>query len=155
MTHFGKYARENDFHYLLMATVILIAIAALLVSHCENMHIGDAVWWAIVTITTVGYGDISPHSLEGRCVAAVLMFFGIGLISSLTANIAGYMTRKRNERNYTWNAVQHISHRLQHFDSLSLNDLNEIHAVLVALKTASSKENQTTGEAETGEKGDR
>lgn len=51
---------------------------------------GDAVWWAIVTATTVGYGDAAPVTAEGRAVAVVLMLVGIGLLGVVTANIAAY-----------------------------------------------------------------
>lgn len=50
----------------------------------------DALWWAIVTTTTVGYGDISPVTEGGRIIAAFLMLTGIGLISTLTANLANH-----------------------------------------------------------------
>ena len=45
-------------------------------------------WWALVTITTVGYGDITPMTTLGRFVASALMFVGLGLISSVTAIIS-------------------------------------------------------------------
>ena len=45
-------------------------------------------WWALVTITTVGYGDITPMTTVGRFVASALMFVGLGLISSVTAIIS-------------------------------------------------------------------
>jgi voltage-gated potassium channel len=57
----------------------------------SNKNIGsyyDALWWSIVTISTVGYGDISPVSPEGRIVAVFMMFTGIGVISMFTATIA-------------------------------------------------------------------
>ena len=47
----------------------------------------DGLWWALVTITTVGYGDITPMTSIGRLVASALMFLGLGLIASLTAVI--------------------------------------------------------------------
>jgi voltage-gated potassium channel Kch len=51
---------------------------------------GDALWWAIVTVTTVGYGDVSPATAEGRLIAVALMLIGIGVISALTATIASF-----------------------------------------------------------------
>lgn len=53
----------------------------------------DALWWSIVTCTTVGYGDISPSTLPGRIIAVFLMIVGIGLISMLTGTITTYFTK--------------------------------------------------------------
>ena len=49
---------------------------------------GDGIWWALVTITTVGYGDITPLTTLGRFVAGALMLFGLGLIATVTAIIS-------------------------------------------------------------------
>ena len=54
---------------------------------------GDAAWWAV---TTVGYGDIAPVTVEGRLIAAVLMVTGIAAFGVVTANIAGAMITKRD-----------------------------------------------------------
>ncbi|MFD2169831.1 ion transporter [Tumebacillus lipolyticus] len=51
---------------------------------------GDALWWSVVTTTTVGYGDISPITEGGRIIAAFLMISGIGLIGTFTANLANH-----------------------------------------------------------------
>jgi voltage-gated potassium channel len=48
----------------------------------------EGIWWAVVTVTTVGYGDAVPHSVEGQIVAMVVMLVGIGFLSVLTASIA-------------------------------------------------------------------
>jgi voltage-gated potassium channel len=50
----------------------------------------SGMWWAVVTVTTVGYGDITPESPAGRLVAIVLMLCGLGLLSTLTASISAY-----------------------------------------------------------------
>jgi voltage-gated potassium channel len=51
---------------------------------------GDALWWAVTTISTVGYGDLYPVTEEGRIVAAVLMIAGIALLGVITATIASW-----------------------------------------------------------------
>jgi voltage-gated potassium channel len=60
---------------------------------------GDAIWWSVVSVTTVGYGDSFPVTNEGRSVAAFLMFIGIGLFSSITALIAAWVVEgNRNNK---------------------------------------------------------
>lgn len=52
--------------------------------------LGDALWWATTTVTTVGYGDRFPVTTEGRFVALALMLVGIALIGSVTAAVAAW-----------------------------------------------------------------
>ncbi len=49
----------------------------------------DVLWWAVVTMTTVGYGDVTPVTPEGRLAAMVLMILGIGLFAAITATVTG------------------------------------------------------------------
>ncbi|OUR66348.1 ion transporter, partial [Bermanella sp. 47_1433_sub80_T6] len=51
---------------------------------------GDGIWWAWVTVTTVGYGDIVPVSTAGRIFGALLILMGIGLFTMLTASFAAF-----------------------------------------------------------------
>lgn len=54
-----------------------------------NVHsLFDSFWWAMVTVTTIGYGDIYPVTIEGRVVAMLLMLVGIGTLGTVTATIA-------------------------------------------------------------------
>jgi voltage-gated potassium channel len=58
----------------------------------------DGIWWAIVTVTTVGYGDVYPTTVQGRLIGVVLMFVGIGFLSLLTAAIASrFVKQERSE----------------------------------------------------------
>ena len=55
---------------------------------------GDSLWWAIVTATTVGYGDLSPVTTEGRIIAVALMLVGIGVIGVFTATVASWFVEQ-------------------------------------------------------------
>jgi voltage-gated potassium channel len=58
----------------------------------------DGVWWAVVTVTTVGYGDLTPKTVQGRLVGMVLMFTGIAFLALLTAAIASrWVKQERSE----------------------------------------------------------
>jgi voltage-gated potassium channel len=63
----------------------------------EGSALSDGFWWAIVTITTVGYGDFFPVTLGGRIAAAVLMLLGIGLLAVITASVAAHFFEDDHE----------------------------------------------------------
>jgi len=81
--------------------VIFSSIAILQVEKDPNSNIKtaeDAIWWAYVTITTVGYGDKYPVTTEGRIIASVLMTAGVGLFGTFTAYISSlFVTDRRNK----------------------------------------------------------
>ena len=58
--------------------------------------IPQALWWGMVTITTVGSGDESPTTPGGRIVAALLMVLGIGLFVAMPSRVAAYLTSDRD-----------------------------------------------------------
>jgi voltage-gated potassium channel Kch len=69
----------------------------------------DSFWWSIVTITTIGYGDVYPITVGGRLVALFLMFTGIGLLSVSTAGFAAYLVRfDQIEQLRTWGLKRHV-----------------------------------------------
>ena len=57
---------------------------------------GTALWWAFVTVTTVGYGDFSPVTFQGKIIAVMLMFTGIALIGIVTATLASWIVDQVN-----------------------------------------------------------
>lgn len=87
-----------------LTSVAIIAVLMLLFSSIAilqfetdpNSNIktaGDAIWWAYVTMTTVGYGDKYPVTTEGRIVAAVLMTVGVGLFGTFTAYVSSWFVK--------------------------------------------------------------
>ncbi len=87
--------RENLFRLLGVIVALVLVGAAGLWYFEEDRPFHDALWWSIVTVTTVGFGDISPVSLGGRAIGVVLMFFGIGVLGMFTATIAGAFVEQR------------------------------------------------------------
>jgi voltage-gated potassium channel len=69
------------------AVVITSAIAMRLLDPSEYKSYGKGLWWAIQTVTTVGYGDVTPQHMSGRLVAAVVMLWGTAYLAILTATI--------------------------------------------------------------------
>jgi voltage-gated potassium channel len=87
------------------ASGLLVFVAALAVLDRERSapqanikNFGDALWWAFVTITTVGYGDFSPVTDAGRLIAGGLMLGGIALLGVVTATLASWIVERVSEQ---------------------------------------------------------
>ncbi len=106
LTAFGQVLLEKRFELytlsIFVGSVVLIAAVALYLFEAEQAvptvsSLTDAIYWAVITITTVGYGDIVPQTTEGRIVAMVLVFAGIAVISFATSIIVMAFHEKMNE----------------------------------------------------------
>jgi voltage-gated potassium channel len=97
LEHFERMARHRGLAWLFVAWLAVMVICSAVLYTAEvgiNRAISsplDALWWGIVTITTVGYGDVAPVTPEGKVAASVLMLLGIGLFSAITATITSFM----------------------------------------------------------------
>jgi voltage-gated potassium channel len=93
---------RRKFQYVALLALALVFLGALAVFSLEHENpaiggYGDALWWAAVTTTTVGYGDIAPVTPEGRLVAVGLMVVGIGVIGVFTATVASFFFEQDQE----------------------------------------------------------
>jgi voltage-gated potassium channel len=97
---------------ILTVTAIVVAGAAQsAVSAGEFASLWDGVWWAVVTVTTVGYGDLYPKTVQGRLIGVVLMFVGVGFVSLLTAAVASRFVKQ--ERGEEHAEVMETLHQIQ------------------------------------------
>ena len=90
--------RMVNVDFLLVYAIGIVVIAATIVAGVERGHdsidsFTDALWWSVVTATTVGYGDMTPVTPVGRGMAVLLMLVGIGLFGGITANFASTIFR--------------------------------------------------------------
>ena len=86
-------ANRRIFPFLLLTTAglgILSGFIVTLVDHRDFPTFGIGVWWAIVTLGTVGYGDVVPHTAWGRVVGSVVIIVGVTFISFLIATVTSY-----------------------------------------------------------------
>lgn len=97
----GDAIRGRVVVYTAFSAVLLVYAASLAVLQVERpapganiTSFGDAIWWSVTTITTVGYGDLYPVTVLGRIVAALLMIGGISMVGAITATIASWIVQR-------------------------------------------------------------
>lgn len=100
----GTALRGRVVTYVTGSSLLLVYVASLAMLDAERdvpdatiTTFGDALWWAFVTITTVGYGDYAPVTTMGRAIAVGLMIGGIALVGIVTATLASWLVEKVSE----------------------------------------------------------
>ncbi len=82
----------------LLALFFASSVLILLFEKGFNMRVTswwDAIWWTVVTVTTVGFGDVVPQTLGGRLVGIMVMLFGVGLVGIVTGRIASFLVEQK------------------------------------------------------------
>ncbi|MDD5149897.1 MAG: ion transporter [Flavobacterium sp.] len=101
--HIFKNKAKGTFTTVSIFAVMLIIFSSIAILQVENTKEGniktaeDALWWAYVTITTVGYGDKFPVTTEGRIIAVVLMTAGVGLFGTFTAYASSFFVEEKGK----------------------------------------------------------
>ena len=95
--------RHHTFAVIGVTSVLSVVVSASLIYAAERgcdgtiQTFADALWWSAATITTVGYGDVSPKTTVGRAIGLVLMIVGVGLFGLLTARVAAFFVESERE----------------------------------------------------------
>ena len=120
--HARTIIRRRGLHYVVgLVIAIMLAAAGLEVAfeeHAKGSSIHSypgALWWSVVTVTSVGYGDESPVTAAGRVVAVVLMITGIALFGVVAASIASYFVEQDQDRRVEarMDEILTVLHRLE------------------------------------------
>ncbi|WP_275425792.1 ion transporter [Salinicola halophilus] len=134
------------------ATVLLVIFGALTVLMVETPNpdspintAEEALWWAIVTVTTVGYGDYYPITTLGRVVAVLLMVCGVGLFGSFAAYVGSLFVEDQSESD----SRQHKANRrmMRHMIEQVSELQQEIEALREELRTYREERHRDTGES--------
>ena len=162
MPHFLSNIMRSPFAQIMTGLFLTMVFGGWAIGRLEICDItqgNNPFWWAIVTMTTVGYGDFSPETPEGRMFAVFIMFAGITLVSLLTASISSIFVAQKiregkgleklnlsdhfilcgwnSNANKIINSIQLLNHNQRKIDLVLINDLSE--EEITQLKTRFSK----------------
>ncbi|MCB0212418.1 MAG: NAD-binding protein, partial [Anaerolineae bacterium] len=90
------FVERENLHRIIATIILLVLGSSISLALVEpRIDLLDAMWWSIVTLTTVGYGDIYPQTLGGRFIALIIMFSGIGVLAAFSATIASVLVDRK------------------------------------------------------------
>ncbi len=148
------------FKYAIALFLMLIALGTWGFSVHENRDMFDSAWWAIATVTTVGYGDVIPATSVGKLIGVGLMAIGVIFIGLITSTITAFITRgqmkqdeqkralKKKRKHHGGIEHQEARHRILHsiksdidrVDELTDADIEDIAKVLKTLRKEGGKQ---------------
>ena len=86
---------------IVVATVVVVTISGVAIRALDSREyssIWEGMWWALQTVTTVGYGDVTPENVAGRFVAGVVMLAGVALVAIVTAAVTSSFVARAEEQ---------------------------------------------------------
>jgi voltage-gated potassium channel len=129
---------------IVTATAVVVVVAGILIrvlDHTEYGSIWVGMWWAIQTVTTVGYGDVTPHKVIGRIIASFVMLEGIAFLAVVTAAITSTFVARaalEHDQEETTEAESAEARLDAHFDDLAAR-LDRVEASLTRLSETSAR----------------
>jgi voltage-gated potassium channel Kch len=124
------------------AVVVGGGVLMFVLDHSEYPNIGRGLWWAMQTVTTVGYGDVTPAHPAGRFVGVVVMLWGIAFLSILIAGVTStFVARAEEERARADHAAEQTE------EELLMARLDDLAARLERIERSLSASSPRPGEA--------
>ena len=111
--------------YIIYISIAILIISAAMYSVSEHVSYDQSLWWAIATATTIGYGDISPHTPLGKFAAILLMIIGIGFIRVLTSSLTNFFIR-----DHTNDRMETVLKKLNQLEQSNRDLQKEVHELL-------------------------
>lgn len=111
--------------YIIYISIAILIISAAMYSVSEHVSYDQSLWWAIATATTIGYGDISPHTPLGKFAAILLMIIGIGFIGVLTSSLTNFLIR-----DHTNDRMETVLKKLNQLEQSNRDLQEEVHELL-------------------------
>ncbi|MGH3427300.1 MAG: potassium channel family protein [Mycobacteriales bacterium] len=126
--------------YAALLTLVVIIASGYAFADAENTTTGTGMWWALVTATTVGYGDVRVHTETGRAIGAVVMIIGTGFVALLTAAAAqSFLSAEIRQDVHTAVGEVELS------EAEILDELRRVHEQLDRLSAAVERRDRTGG----------
>lgn len=118
-----KVLAKRHWQSTMLVLLALIFISALVLSVIDPAfrHIGEGLWFAWESVTTVGYGDVVPHTFLGKLFTSIIILFGVILISMMTASFSAFIIGKEDERKKEGDVIEkHLEEIKQQLQALEI-----------------------------------
>ncbi len=136
----STFSKRTHLGYLLAFSAVVVAVGAFSIYVLEAddpdskiRDLGDAFWWALATVTTVGYGDGVPVTFLGRAVGAVLMVSGIAILSVFISSLGAFLIKTSAPQTLTDEVKEVIKRRIDEVENLTQEEVEELIRTIKAL----------------------